>query len=317
MDDAPVIVIAGPTASGKSGLAMTLAEALDGTIVNADSMQVYSDLRILTARPSAKDEARAPHRLYGYRDAANMASAADWMRDARSAISEIREGGHRPIVVGGTGLYLRALMEGIAEIPGVPSEIRTAARAWHREIGPEAFHKELETRDPEIAARLHVGDSQRVLRAWEVFEGTGRPLSEWQADPVTPPDMAFRVVTLLPPRDELYATCERRFDEMLDAGALDEVGALAARAAGESLDPSLPIFKALGYPALSAHLRGEMSLDAARETACQQTRNYAKRQMTWLRHQLPDSDDSGPAPERISVLKLNYIDDDIIFSFLS
>lgn len=317
MDDAPVIVIAGPTASGKSGLAMNLAERFDGIVINADSMQVYSDLRVLTARPSEEDEARVPHRLYGYRDAVDMASAADWMRDARLVISEVRDGGRRPIVVGGTGLYLRALMEGIAEIPEVPAEIRATARARHREIGPEAFHKELEDRDPKIAARLHVGDSQRVQRAWEVFEATGRPLSAWQADPVSAPGITFRVVTLLPPRDELYAACERRFDQMLDAGALEEVGELAARAAREGLDSALPIFKALGYPALSSYLRGEMSLDAARETACQQTRNYAKRQMTWFRHQLPDSEDEGPAPNKISVLKLNYMDDDQIFSFLS
>lgn len=315
MNDAPVIVIAGPTASGKSGLAMRLAETFDGTIVNADSMQVYSDLQVLTARPSVEDEVRVPHRLYGYRDAADMASAADWMRDARSVIAGIRDQGRRPIVVGGTGLYLRALMEGIAEIPGVPAEIRTTARARRHEIGSEAFHKELQVRDPVIAARLHVGDSQRVLRAWEVFEATGRALSDWQADPVTPPDLTFRLVALLPPRDELYATCERRFEMMLEAGALDEVAKLAARAEGEGLDPALPIFKALGYPALSAHLRGEVSLADARETSQQQTRNYAKRQMTWLRHQLPENDVSSSG--HTSVLKLSFINMDEIFSFLS
>lgn len=315
MEDAPVIVIAGPTASGKSGLAMNLAERFDGTIVNADSMQVYSDLRVLTARPSVEDEARVPHRLYGYRDAADMASAADWMRDARAVIAEIRGDGHCPIVVGGTGLYLRALMEGLAEIPEVPAEIRATARARHREIGAKAFHKELEARDPKIAARLHVEDSQRVLRAWEVFEATGRALSDWQADPVTPPDMTFRVVVLMPPREELYAACEHRFDGMLDAGALNEVRELAARAEREVLDPALPIFKALGYPALSAHLCGEMSLAAARETSQQQTRNYAKRQMTWLRHQLPENE--GPSAGNISVLKLSFSDMDEVFSFLS
>lgn len=315
MNDAPVVVIAGPTASGKSGLALEISESLSGSIVNADSMQVYADLRILTARPSPADEARVPHLLYGYRDASDMASAADWARDARAAITAIREAGRRPIVVGGTGLYLRALMEGIAAIPAVAPEIRAAARARYDEIGAEAFHRELAARDPETAARLHVGDSQRVLRAWEVHAGTGRPLSAWHRDPVTPPDLDFRLIVLTPPREDLYASCERRFDEMLATGALDEVRALAGRAEREGLDSALPVFKALGYRALAAYLRGELSLEEARGTSAQQTRNYAKRQMTWLRHQLPDGE-SGRA-RTWPILKLNYKNTEQTFSFLS
>ena len=315
MNDAPVIVIAGSTASGKSGLAMDIAETLDGTVVNADSMQVYGDLRVLTARPSSEDEARVPHKLYGYRDAVDLASAADWMRDAHAAIDVIRSEGRRPVVVGGTGLYLRALMEGLAEIPEIPAEIREHARVRHREIGGIAFHRELETRDPEIAARLNPGDGQRVLRAWEVFEATGRPLSEWHRDPVPPSGLEFRVVVLLPPRDELYENCERRFDDMLANGALEEVRRLADRAEREGLDSALPIFKALGYPALTAHLRGEMTLDAARDKSRQQTRNYAKRQMTWLRHQFLGREDA--ESEKMRMLKLNFVNYTDIFLFIS
>jgi tRNA dimethylallyltransferase len=315
MNAAPVVVIAGPTASGKSGLALEIADALTGSIVNADSMQVYSDLRILTARPSQADEARVPHLLYGYRDASDMASAADWARDAAAAISTIRKAGRRPIVVGGTGLYLRALMEGIADIPVIDPEVRATARARRAEIGAEAFHRELAERDPEAAARLHVGDSQRVLRAWEVHAGTGRALSAWHRDPVLPPELDFRLIVLTPLREELYANCERRFDQMLASGALDEVRGLADRAEREGLDPALPIFKALGYPALADHLRGALSLEEARGKTAQQTRNYAKRQMTWLRHQLPNQE---AGDERVwPVLKLNYKNMDQTFSFLS
>lgn len=313
MAERPVIVVAGPTASGKSGLAMDLAEKLDGTIINADSMQVYRDLRILTARPSPADEARVPHLLYGDRDAAQAGSAADWSAAAHAALQSVVDAGRRPILVGGTGLYLKALMEGLAPVPEVPREFRERAQARRREIGDVAFHNELATRDPEIAARLHPGDSQRVLRAWEVVEATGRPLSEWQNEPATVPDELFRVIVVDPPRDELYRNCDSRFLDMIEAGAIDEVRALAARADAEGLDPALPIFKALGYPSLAAHLRGETPLDAAIIAAQQQTRNYAKRQTTWLRHQLPGEDGGHP---RISVLKYNYAIGDELFSFM-
>ena len=314
MTDAPVIVVAGPTASGKSGLALDIAERLDGTVINADSMQVYRDLRILTARPSAADEQRVPHLLYGTRDAAEAGSVAAWAEDALSAIDSVTRGGRRPVVVGGTGLYLKALMEGISPIPEVPAEIRARARSRRREIGGGPFHNELATRDPETAARLHPGDSQRVLRAWEVLEATGRALSDWQREPAAAPDLEFRVLVFEPPRDELYRKCDSRFLDMLSAGALAEVEALAARADREKLDAALPVFKSLGYPPLSAHLRGETTLDDAIVASQQQTRNYAKRQTTWLRHQLPGS---GAAHPRIQVLKFNYTMDDNLFSFLS
>ncbi|MDA0785805.1 MAG: tRNA (adenosine(37)-N6)-dimethylallyltransferase MiaA [Proteobacteria bacterium] len=314
MSEQPVIVVAGPTASGKSGLAMDLAEQIGGTIINADSMQVYRDLRILTARPSQADEDRVPHLLYGDRDATEAGSAADWATAALAAVQSVINAGRRPLLVGGTGLYLKALMEGLAPIPEVPGEIRQRAQARRREIGGIAFHNELAALDPEIAARLHPGDSQRVLRAWEVVTATGRPLSEWQSEPVPAPDTAFRVLVVEPPRDELYRNCDSRFLDMIEAGAIDEVKALSARADAERLDPALPIFKALGYPPLAAHLRGEMSLDVAINTGQQQTRNYAKRQTTWLRHQL--SGDDGDHP-RIEVLKYNYSITKELFSFLS
>ncbi len=310
MSGAPVIVIAGPTASGKSDLAIRVAEAVAGNVINADSMQVYRDLRVLTARPDAEDEARVPHHLFGYRDAADHASAADWRDDARAAISAVHAQGRRPVVVGGTGLYLRTVMKGIAPVPAIPDGVRTRARARREEIGAEAFFAELEMRDPVIAVRLHARDSQRVLRAWEVHEATGRPLSAWQDDPVEGPDLDFRVIVLEPDREALYGRIDARFARMLDAGALDEVRALAKKAEDEGLDPALPVFKALGYPELSAYLRGVMSLDEAAAQSAQQTRNYAKRQMTWLRTQLR-------VGERISVLKQCYVNKAKIFSFIS
>jgi tRNA dimethylallyltransferase len=308
--DRPVVVVAGPTASGKSGIALDIAERLGGEIVNADSMQVYRDLRILTARPSTADEARVPHHLYGYRPADAPGSAAEWAIDAHAAIDAVRASGRLPVVVGGTGLYLKALMEGIAPVPEVPAEIRARAAARRREIGSLAFHNELASRDPAIAERLNPGDSQRVLRAWEVVEATGRPLSDWQDEPAMPPDLPFRVIALLPPRDELYRVCDQRFLDMLAAGALDEVRALAAHVEAEALALDLPVFKALGYAPLAAHLRGETSLDDAIATSQQQTRNYAKRQYTWFRNQLPGAD-------ACLVLKLSYPNLKEIFSFLS
>lgn len=314
MAEQPVIVVAGPTASGKSGLAMDLAAQLGGTIVNADSMQVYRDLRILTARPSEADEDRIPHLLYGNRDATEAGSAADWATAAQNALQSVIDDGRRPILVGGTGLYLKALMEGLAPIPEVAGQIRERAQMRRREIGDVAFHNELAVRDPVIAARLHPGDSQRVLRAWEVVEATGRPLSDWQNEPATVPDKSFRVIVIEPPRDELYRNCDSRFLDMIEAGGIDEVKALAARADAEDLNPALPIFKALGYPPLAAYLRGETQLDAAIIASQQQTRNYAKRQTTWLRHQMPEEGSDHP---RISTLKYNYVNDDKLFSFLS
>lgn len=276
----PLIVIGGPTASGKSGLAFDAAEAFGGTVINADSMQVYRDLRILTARPGPAEEARAPHRLYGVLDAAELCSAARWRE---MALAEI-EAAEVPIVVGGTGLYLRALLEGLAPVPGIPPAIRAEARALHRDLGGAAFRARLAERDPEGAARLHEGDTQRLVRAYEVVLATGRPLSEWQrAQHRAPPAAAVLALVLLPPRAPLYETCDRRLERMVAAGALDEVRHLLAR----NLDPALPVMKALGVPAFSRHLRGEIPLTEALRLAQAATRQYAKRQTTWFRHQLP------------------------------
>jgi tRNA dimethylallyltransferase len=283
----PAIVIAGPTASGKSGLALRVAEEFGGTVINADSMQVYATLRILTARPSPEDEARVPHRLYGLLAPADPCSAARWRDLAAAEMEAAWAAGRVPVVVGGTGLYLRALLQGLSPIPEIPDSIRQSARDRLAELGNAAFHRLLAERDPVMAARLDPGNSQRLVRALEVIEATGRSLAEWQAEPPQGAVAArWLSYTLLPPRDALYAACDGRFRHMVKAGALDEVQALL----DQHLDPSLPVCKALGVPELSAHLRGATSLDKAISAATHATRNYAKRQVTWFRHQMGPSD---------------------------
>jgi tRNA dimethylallyltransferase len=283
----PVVVLAGPTASGKSGLALALAEAFDGVIVNADSMQVYRELRILTARPDEAALARAPHRLYGSQSGREPCSAGRWRLGALAEVEAAHSAGKLPLLVGGTGLYLRALQEGLADIPSVPDAVRAAAVARHRSMGGVAFKAELARRDPVSAARLHANDSQRLIRAWEVFEATGRSLVEWQADAgAGPPPFRFLNLVLLPPRTALYARADARFDGMLAAGALAEVAALLAL----GYAPGLPVMKALGVPELADHLAGRRSLAEAAEAARQSTRRYAKRQFTWLRNQLLGND---------------------------
>ncbi len=278
-DSTPVILITGPTASGKSRLALSLAERLGGIIINADSMQVYRELAILTARPTPRDLELVPHRLYGVLAGADVCSAGRWRRLAIEEIEAARRQAQPALVVGGTGLYLQALEQGIAEIPDVPPAIREAARARHALLGGLAFHAELALRDPESAARLHPSDGQRLIRAWEVVEATGRSLADWQsrAGPRVP--YRFLRLVLLPPRAPLYADCDRRFLRMLDAGAVDEVEALLAR----NLDPRLPVMKAVGVAELAAYLRGETDLETATGRAQQATRRYAKRQYTWQR----------------------------------
>lgn len=315
MSDAPVIVIGGPTASGKSGLALTIAERLDGVVINADAMQVYRDLRVLTARPSAADEQRVPHRLYGVLDATEACSAGRWQAMALAEIEQVLSTGKRAVVVGGTGLYLRALTEGIAPIPDIPPDIRTAARARFTEIGQTAFHAELAGRDPVMAARLEPADGQRLMRAWEVLEATGHSLAQWQDEPVVAPAIDFTMIALMPPRGDIYGACDTRFAAMITEGALDEVGALMKRVEVENLGASLPVLKALGYAELAAHLAGRMTLAEAVTAAQQQTRRYAKRQMTWFRHQLPDR--LSEMPENIRVLKYSYINHAEIFSNIS
>ena len=275
-----VVVVTGPTASGKSALAARLAAALDGVVINADSMQVYDGLSILTARPGGAELALAPHRLYGVLPPEEACSAGRWREMALAEIEAARRDGKLPVLCGGTGLYLRALIEGIAELPAIPGDVREAARSLHRELGGEAFHGRLAERDPATAARLHPNDSQRLIRAWEVLEATGKPLSAWHAEAgQAPAPYDFRRIVVLPPREALYESCDARFGKMLEAGALEEVAALLAR----GLDPRLPAMKALAVPELIRHLRGELSLEAAAEGARTATRRYAKRQLTWLR----------------------------------
>lgn len=284
MTDARVIFIAGPTASGKSAAAMRVAESLSGEIVNADAMQVYEGLRIVTARPTENDEARFPHHLYGVLDPAERCSAGRWARMASDCISEIKGRGNIAILVGGTGLYFKALAEGLSPIPDAPPDIRQAAKARREALGAAAFREEVVARDPAMA-RLPEGDAQRLMRAWEVYEATGETLSSFQDRPRMPliDGPALKAV-IMPEREALYAACDARARDMFSDGAIEEVRALLAR----GLDLSLPAMKALGVPEIASLLRGERNRDEALELLQRNTRRFAKRQLTWLRHQTPD-----------------------------
>lgn len=280
------VLIAGPTASGKSALALELALSVGGIVINADSMQVYRDLRVITARPTPDEESRVPHRLYGHVDAAVNFSAGAWVADAAKMLEEAQAEGRLPIFIGGTGLYFKALTAGLSVVPPIPAEIREGVRARLERNGVEALHAELARRDSRAAERLNLRDRTRIARALEVVEATGRSLLDWHHEgqpPLLPKD-SFRAVFLAPERDELYARIDARFDAMLGAGALTEVEQLAAR----NLDPLLPAMKAHGVPALIRHLRGELSLEEAATIGRADTRHYAKRQFTWFRHQLPE-----------------------------
>ncbi|HEX9471434.1 MAG TPA: tRNA (adenosine(37)-N6)-dimethylallyltransferase MiaA, partial [Bradyrhizobium sp.] len=279
------VLIAGPTASGKSALALALAQKAGGVVINTDSMQVYRDLRVITARPTVEEEARVPHRLYGHVDAAVNFSAGSWVVDAAAALAEARGQNRLPIFVGGSGLYFKALTRGLSAVPPIPPEVREAVRARLERDGVEALHAELAQRDPASAERLKPRDRTRIARALEVVEATGRSLTDWHREglpPLLPPEK-FSALFLSPDRDQLYARIDARFDAMLKAGALQEVAALAAR----KLDPLLPAMKAHGVPALIRHIRGEITLEEAAMIGRADTRHYAKRQFTWFRHQLP------------------------------
>ena len=280
------VLIAGPTASGKSALALALAERLDGTIVNADSMQVYGDLRVITARPAPQEEARVPHLLYGHVDAGEIYSTGRWLGDAAAAIAGITAAGRLPIVVGGTGLYFKALTAGLAAVPAIPADIRDHVRGRLETEGVGALYAELITRDPQTAARLMPLDRARIARALEVILATGRSLSDWHKEGLPPPlDPAHAAkIFVTSDRKELVARIERRFSEMLGQGALDEVRVLATR----QLNPLLPAMKAHGVPWLIRHLDGELSLDEAAAGSIMDTRRYAKRQLTWFRGQMKD-----------------------------
>jgi tRNA dimethylallyltransferase len=280
-----VTLIAGPTASGKSALALRLARSTGGEIVNADSMQVYADLRVLTARPSVEDEAAAPHHLFGGADAAEAWSVGRWLKAATAALEDIASRGRPAIVVGGTGLYFLALTRGLAEVPPVPHAVRAQVQALYDEIGEAAFRVRLAEIDPAAAGRVGAADRQRLTRAYEVFAASGRPLSAWQSptNPALAPG-SWRAMVLDPPRELVYARCDQRLGEMPAAGVLGEVGRLV----GRNLDAKLPAMKALGVAPFAAHLRGEIDLDEAIAQARQDTRRYVKRQITWFRNQAPD-----------------------------
>jgi tRNA dimethylallyltransferase len=285
-ESSKAVLIAGPTASGKSALALALARASGGVIVNADSMQVYRDLRILTARPTRQEEASVAHRLYGHVDAAVNFSAGGWVADAASALAEARAQNRLAIFAGGSGLYFKALTRGLSAVPPIAAEIRESVRARLERDGVEALHADLARRDPASAERLKPRDRTRIARALEVVEATGRSLTDWHREGLPPllPPGTFRALFLEPGRDHLYARIDARFDAMLSAGALEEVAALAAR----RLDPLLPAMKAHGVPALIRHIKGEITLEEAATTGRADTRHYAKRQFTWFRHQLPE-----------------------------
>jgi tRNA dimethylallyltransferase len=276
------IIIAGPTACGKSALALTLAAHYGGTIINADALQCYRGLRILTARPGPAEEARVPHRLYGFLDAAERGSVARWRGLALAEIEASLNAGRLPVLVGGTGLYLRALIKGLAPMPEIPPMIRNEAVALYDRLGGTQFLEELARFDPIAAVRLPSGDRTRLTRAYEVVQATGRPIAEWQNQTGSPAPYQFGTILLAPPRPALYAACDARLTAMIEAGGLDEAAALLAR----GLSPDLPAMKAVGLPELFRHLRGEVSLDTAIAAAQMATRRYAKRQTTWFRHQL-------------------------------
>lgn len=278
-------LIAGPTASGKSALALRLAQEIGAEIVNGDALQLYADLRLLTARPSAQEEALVPHHLFGTVDAADGWSVGRWQRAATSVLGEIAARGRPAIVVGGTGLYFRALTHGLADVPQTPAEVRDASAADFDAMGEAAFRDRLAKVDPAAEARISPADRQRLSRAWEVYAATGTSLSDWQArtNPALPAG-GWNAVALEPPRQALYDRCDARLEAMVEQGALDEVAALAAR----GLDPALPAMKAVGYRELAAHLEGDATLAQALEAAQRETRRYAKRQSTWLRGQMAD-----------------------------
>ena len=292
-----VIVVTGPTASGKWALALALAEARGGTVINADAMQTYDAFPILTAQPSPEERARAPHALYGVLPLSEALSAARW-RDLASAEIERCE---VPILCGGSGLYLRALMQGISVIPAIPADFRDKANGEWDAMGADGFRARLAERDPAIVARLKLGDRQRHVRAWEVVQATGRPLSHWQEIQGEPAPYRFATILLAPDRAWLRARIETRFDAMLGEGVLAEAREVFDR----KPDPGLPGLKAHGAPELFAHFRGQLSLDEARQIAIDHTRQYAKRQMTWFRHQFtpdlvidPNTDQSIERPEK-------------------
>ncbi len=285
MQGKQVLILAGPTASGKSTAALALAREHPVTVINADALQVYRDLVVLTARPRPEEIGDVPHRLYGVLDAGDACTAGRWREMALAEIAAAQAAGRLPVMVGGTGLYIRALTEGIAPTPQVPPEIRAGVRARLRAESAAALHAELAQRDPAMASQLRPGDGQRVARALEVLLATGRSLRDFQRQTAAPPELAFTTLVLLPPAEAARAAIGERCQRMIDMGALIEVRDLRARA----LDPALPIMKAVGVRELGAHVAGECDLETATQRFVIATCQYAKRQRTWFRHQLAAS----------------------------
>ena len=288
MVEISALLIAGPTASGKSALAIRLAEATGGVVVNADSMQVYHDLRGITARPTLEEEGQVPHRLFGHVDGLENYSVGRWVEDAKALIAELHAQRRLPIFTGGTGMYFKALLRGLSDIPAVPEDVRAKVRAQASGLAPQELHARLSAVDPATAAGLRPTDPQRILRALEVFEATGAPLVSFQARPGVPllEPSTTRAFFLAPEREVLKARIDARFLTMMEAGALEEVETLAAR----GLDPALPVMRAHGVPGLIDYLRGTSTLEAAIERGQRDTRAYSKRQFTFVRHQLPEFD---------------------------
>ena len=299
-----VIVVTGPTAAGKSALALALAETRRGTVINADAMQTYDAFPILTAQPTAGERARAPHRLYGVLPLSETVSAARWRALAEAEIANCHNEGRLPILCGGSGLYLRALMQGFSAIPAVPAEVRDEANRDWQTMGADAFRARLAERDPAIVAKLKPGDRQRHVRAWEVLLASGRPLSVWQSVEGKPAPWTFATLLLAPDRAWLRERIERRFDAMLKMGVLAEVRAVFER----KPDPKWPGLKAHGVPELFRHFRGELTLEVARRIAIDHTRQYAKRQMTWFRHQMTPDLVEDPASNQVLERTEKYLD---------
>jgi len=276
------IIIIGPTASGKSSLAVEVASRIGGEIINSDSLQLYKELNLLTARPSDEDLAKVPHHLYGCYDGSYNSTAFKWLKTAAEIINKIASAGKIPVVVGGTGLYVKTLIEGISSIPELPLSVREKARNLFSELGSNGFLNMLKKKDPDFKA----SDPQRMIRAWEVIEGTGHTLTYWQSLGLKKEiDAEWLIIYLNPPRPVLYEQCETRFDHIMERGAIDEVRTLLAM----NLEPSLSIMKAIGVREITDYLRGIISLDTAVAQSKQATKNYAKRQITWFSHQIrPD-----------------------------
>lgn len=283
MDHTPIIILAGPTASGKSALAMEMAKTLDVVIINADSKQVYREIPLITAQPSPEEQALVPHRLYGHISVAQHYTVSEWVADAVKTINKTRAEGKIPLLVGGTGMYLNALMKGFSDVPKNDPVLFADACALLEKIGNDAFHQKL---DPDMAAKLHPGDTQRMIRAYTVWQQTGKSLAWWQAQkkPVIFPAKDFLCFFLNRPREEVYEDCNRRFEKMVDTGIIDEVKALISL----KLDPHLPAVKGHGVPEIFAYLSGEMTLEQAITQAQRNTRHYIKRQYTWFTHQMPE-----------------------------